>query len=284
MIRTLETRRDVEITILDALTYAGSLENLNSVISDIQFVRGGIRDSELVSKLVRGCDLVVHFAAESHNDNSIRDPMLFFDVNAIGTLRILEACKNFGKRLHHVSTDEVFGDLPLDSVLKFSETSPYRPSSPYSSSKAASDHAVRAWVRTCGLSATISNCSNNYGPRQHREKLIPSAIQAIRDFKPPKLYGSGNNVRDWIHVDDHEDGVWSVIDFGKNGETYLLGANDEQSNKSLLLRILDLAGLPEDYLEWAPDRPGHDLRYAIDATKARTELGWSPKKVPFWKN
>lgn len=276
--RTLKTRPDVEITVLDALTYAGNLENLADVISQIHFVKGDIRDAELVSKLVRQSDIVVHFAAESHNDNSILKPLLFFDVNLNGTLNILEACRNHGKHLHHISTDEVFGDLPLSSKDKFNEASPYRPSSPYSSSKAASDHAVRAWVRSFGLSATISNCSNNYGPRQHSEKLIPSAIRAIRQGRRPKIYGSGKNVRDWIHVEDHVDGVWSVISQGRSGETYLLGASDEHSNLSVLKKILELAGASEDYLEWVPDRPGHDLRYAIDASKAEIELGWSPKR------
>ena len=276
--RTMQSRPDVEITVLDVLTYAGTVENLRDVISDVRFVQGDIRDPELVSKLVRNCDLVVHFAAESHNDNSLSNPSLFFDVNLNGTLNILDACHRHGKRLHHISTDEVFGDLPLDSEEKFHEGSPYRPSSPYSGSKAASDHAVRAWVRTFGLSATISNCSNNYGPRQHREKLIPAAVHAIREGRPPKIYGTGRNVRDWIHVDDHVDGVWSVIDNGALGETYLLGANDELSNISVLRRILELTDLPGDYLDWVTDRPGHDLRYAINSTKARTQLGWKPKK------
>lgn len=276
--RSLQTRSGLEVIVLDALTYAGTLENLEAVLSDIRFVQGDIRDPELVSSLVKKCDLVVHFAAESHNDNSILNPSLFFDVNLNGTLNILEACLKHGKRLHHISTDEVFGDLPLGTAEKFHEESPYRPSSPYSSSKAASDHAVRAWVRTFGISATISNCSNNYGPRQHREKLIPAAVHSIREGRPPRIYGTGRNVRDWIHVDDHVDGVWSVIEHGETGETYLLGANNELSNISVLRRILELSDLPSDYLEWVSDRPGHDLRYAIDSSKARTQLGWSPKR------
>lgn len=278
--RTVQTRPKARVTVLDALTYAGSKVNLSDVMSDINFVHGDIRDSDLVSRLVRDCDLVVHFAAETHNDRSLLSPMDFYDVNLTGTLRILEACRKHSRRLHHVSTDEVFGDLPLESQARFTEESPYRPSSPYSSSKAASDHAVRAWVRSFGISATISNCSNNYGPRQHQEKLIPAAIHAIKSGRAPRIYGTGENVRDWIHVDDHVDGVWSVIDKGQCGETYLLGSNDEMSNLSLIQRILELFDLPMDFIDWVDDRPGHDRRYAIDSTKARVNLGWQPKKAP----
>jgi dTDP-glucose 4,6-dehydratase len=184
-------------------------------------------------------------------------------------------------RFHHISTDEVFGDLPLDGIEKFTPVTPYNPSSPYSSTKAASDLLVRAWVRSFGLRATISNCSNNYGPNQHEEKFIPRTILLAASGIKPKVYGNGANVRDWIHVDDHNDGVWAVIEKGRLGETYLLGANGERTNLQVVRAILKELSLPEDFIEFVGDRPGHDLRYAIDASKAREELGWEPKYKSF---
>jgi dTDP-glucose 4,6-dehydratase len=187
-------------------------------------------------------------------------------------------------RFHHISTDEVYGDLPLGSTEKFTEQTPYNPSSPYSASKAASDMLVRAWVRSFGLSATITNCSNNYGPNQHSEKLIPNTISHVLAGKKPPVYGNGKNVRDWIHVDDHTDGVWAAIERGAIGETYLLGANNERSNLEVVGRILVDLGKEQDWFEFVEDRPGHDLRYAIDSTRAQTELGWIPVATDFEAN
>jgi len=243
----------------------------------IQFEQGDICDTALMDRLVAETDVVVHFAAESHVDNSLRDPMSFVRSNVEGTANILEAVRKYGKRLHHISTDEVYGDLPMDPTQKFTEETPYNPSSPYSASKAASDMLVKAWIRSFGVAATISNCSNNYGPRQHVEKFIPRQITNILSGMKPKLYGKGENVRDWIHVDDHNSAVWAILEKGKLGEYYLIGADGERDNKFILETILELMGKDKDDYEHVTDRPGHDLRYAIDATKLRTELGWQPK-------
>ena len=211
----------------------------------------------------------MHFAAESHNDNSLRDPEPFVHTNLVGTFTVLEAVRRHGVRLHHISTDEVYGDLELDDPAKFTPDTPYNPSSPYSATKAGSDLLVRAWVRSFGVAATISNCSNNYGPYQHIEKFIPRQITNVLAGLRPKLYGAGANVRDWIHVDDHNDAVWTIIDRGRIGETYLIGADGEQSNRAVLELILELMGQPRDWYDHVTDRAGHDLRYAIDASKLR---------------
>lgn len=269
---------DYQITVIDKLTYAGNPDNLASILDKIEFVTGDICDPELIDKLVSENDLVVHFAAESHNDNSLKDPWPFIDSNIIGTYRILEAVRKHSKRLHHISTDEVFGDLELDDPNRFKETTPYNPSSPYSASKAASDHLVRAWIRSFDVQATISNCSNNYGPYQHIEKFIPRQITNILSDIKPKLYGTGENVRDWIHVDDHNSAVHAILDKGQIGETYIIGAdNDHTNNKMVIEMILELMGKPSDWYDHVNDRPGHDLRYAMDSTKLRTELGWQPQ-------
>ncbi len=270
----LKVYPESEIVILDALTYAGNLSNLSHVRDRISFIHGDIRDTHLVTELVKGSDFVVHFAAESHNDNSLKNPELFFDVNLNGTMSIANACLEHNVRLHHVSTDEVFGDLPLDSDSSFSEMSPYKPSSPYSASKASSDHLLRAWHRSFGLQVTISNCSNNYGENQHSEKLIPTLIRALNRGETPKLYGDGLNVRDWIHVSDHCNGIIRVMEDGKIGETYLLGARDEVSNLAIVRQLNRLFGFSENRVEFTPDRPGHDRRYAINPAKAERELGW----------
>lgn len=275
--RVVQKRTDYQVTVLDSLTYAGNLENLSAVSDQIDFVQGDIRDRDLVSSLVARVDCVVHFAAESHNDNSLREPGLFFEVNVNGTLSLASACLANGVRLHHVSTDEVFGDLPLNSSESFSEASPYKPSSPYSASKAGSDHLVRAFHRSFGLQMTISNCSNNYGPKQHDEKLLPTLIRALSQGRPPRLYGDGLNVRDWIHVQDHVDGILRILEAGRNGDTYLLGARDEVSNLEIAKQLNQIFGYPEDFVEFIADRPGHDRRYAIDPTKAHSELNWGPK-------
>lgn len=275
---TLEHRPQYDITVVDKLTYAGNPDNLKAVLEKIDFVTGDICDAELMDKLVSETDIVVHFAAESHNDNSLRDPWPFINTNIIGTYQILQAVRKHGKRLHHISTDEVFGDLELDDPNRFTETTPYNPSSPYSASKASSDHLVRAWGRSFGVQATISNCANNYGPYQHIEKFIPRQITNILSNIKPKLYGAGLNVRDWIHVDDHNDAVLTIIEKGRPGDTYIIGAdNDHTNNKTVIEMILKLMGKPADWYEHVNDRPGHDMRYAMDSSKLRAELGWIPQ-------
>lgn len=273
---------DHSVTVLDALTYAGDRRTLDGLPSNrVMFVHGSIADADLVNNLVPECDIVVHFAAESHNDNSLRDPRPFIDTNLIGTFNLLEAARRTERRLHHVSTDEVYGDLELDDPERFTETTPYNPSSPYSATKAGSDLLVRAWVRSFGIRATLSNCSNNYGPRQHIEKFIPRQITNLLDGRRPKLYGEGRNVRDWIHVDDHNSAVLRILEAGRLGETYLIGADGEQDNKSVMELILSLMGHPADAYDHVPDRAGHDLRYAIDWSKLRDELGWRPAYSSF---
>jgi dTDP-glucose 4,6-dehydratase len=274
--RSLDLHSEVEITVLDSLTYAGNLSNLDGLVDRIDFVKGDIRDQQVVDELTSKCDVVINFAAESHNDNSLKSPRDFVDTNVLGTLNLIQSALKYQRRFHQVSTDEVFGDLPIDSTEKFEADSPYRPSSPYSASKAAADHLVRAWVRSFGLQATISNCSNNYGKRQHLEKLIPSAIKLALAGDRPKLYGSGNNVRDWIHVNDHIDGIWAVLSKGVIGGTYLFGGDQELSNLEVVKAVLRAVGLAEDYFEFVPDRPGHDLRYAIDNSESSRMLGWTP--------
>ena len=273
---TLQNRPEYEITVVDKLTYAGNPDSLNSVLDKINFITGDICDRELMDKLIEETDIVVHFAAESHNDNSLRDPWPFINTNLVGTATILDAVHRHKKRLHHISTDEVYGDLELDDPAKFTPTTPYNPSSPYSSTKAGSDLLVRAWVRSFGIHATISNCSNNYGQFQHIEKFIPRQITNILSDITPKLYGTGEQVRDWIHVDDHNSAVHVIIDKGQSGETYLIGADGEQSNKYIIETVLELMGKDSSAYEHVADRPGHDMRYAIDASKLRDELGWTP--------
>jgi len=275
---TVKNKPEYEVTVLDALTYAGNKANLEPVMDKITFVEGNICNAELVNKLVVDSDIVVHFAAESHNDNSLRNPWPFVETNIVGTYTILEAVRKHDKRLHHISTDEVFGDLELDDPNRFNENTPYNPSSPYSSTKAGSDHLVRAWVRSFGVKATISNCSNNYGPYQHIEKMIPRQITNILSGLHLKLYGTGEQVRDWIHVDDHNSAVHLILEKGKLGETYIIGAdNDHTNNKMVMEMILELMGKPADWLDHVNDRPGHDMRYAMDSSKLRSELGWKPQ-------
>ena len=222
----VDSAADVHVTVLDKLAYAADLDSIAGLSKDgVELVVGDVCDSNLLERLVPGHDAIVHYAAESHNDNSIADPAPFIATNIEGTYTLLQAARAFNVRFHHISTDEVFGDLALDDPRKFTEESPYRPSSPYSSSKAASDMLVRAWSRTYGLKATISNCCNNYGPHQHSEKFIPHSIACIQRGERPKLYGDGLNVRDWIHVEDHARAVWSILTKGAVGETYLIGAN-----------------------------------------------------------
>ena len=272
----------VRVTVLDKLTYAGNRENLAGLPAGrVELVVGDICDEGLVGDLFSQADACVHFAAESHNDNSIADPAPFVHTNVQGTFTLLEAARRRGVRFHHVSTDEVYGDLALDDPSRFTEETPYRPSSPYSSTKAASDMLVRAWARTYGLRATISNCSNNYGPYQHPEKFIPRQITNVIDGVRPKLYGDGLNVRDWIHTEDHSSAVWTILTKGRMGETYLIGADGERDNITVLRMILEMMGKDPGDFDWVRDRPGHDRRYAIDPTKLRTELGWRPRHNDF---
>ena len=273
---------DATVTVLDAMTYAASEASLEGLPRNrFQLVRGSVCDADLVDELVSHHDAVVHFAAESHNDNSLDGPAPFIQTNIVGTFTLLQAVRKHEKRLHHISTDEVYGDLQLDDPTKFTPQTRYHPSSPYSASKASSDLLVRAWVRSFGVQATISNCSNNYGPRQHVEKFIPRQITEILEGRRPKLYGSGLNVRDWIHVDDHNSAVWTILERGTISETYLIGADGELDNKTVIELILELMGQPIDGYDHVNDRPGHDLRYAIDATKLRQELGWQPEYTNF---
>ena len=264
------------VIVVDKLTYAGNRHNLAGL--DVEFVEGDIADAQLMDSLVARADTVVHFAAESHNDNSLRDPAAFVHSNVVGTFTLLEAVRAHDVRLHHISTDEVFGDLEIDSPERFTETTPYNPSSPYSATKAGSDHLVRAWVRSFGVAATISNCSNNYGPYQHVEKFIPRQITNLLEGRPAKLYGSGEQVRDWIHVADHNDAVLTILAHGALGETYNIGAATNNatkiSNKQVIELICELMG---GSYEHVADRPGHDQRYAMDTTKLRTGLGWRPR-------
>jgi len=276
-VRLVLDTSDDTVTVLDALTYAGNPASLAGLDERrFSLVEGSITDAALVDQLVADHDLVVHFAAESHNDNSLKDPSPFIRTNLVGTFELLEAVRRHDRRFHHISTDEVYGDLELDDPARFTETTPYNPSSPYSASKAGSDLLVRAWVRSFGVRATISNCSNNYGPRQHIEKFIPRQITNVIDGIRPKLYGAGQNVRDWIHVDDHNRAVLRIIEAGQAGETYLIGADGEKDNKTVIELILALMGQPSDAYDHVTDRAGHDLRYAIDSTRLRTELGWEP--------
>ncbi|MDO5743024.1 MAG: dTDP-glucose 4,6-dehydratase [Micrococcaceae bacterium] len=270
---------DTKITVLDSLTYAGNLDSLRDLPqSRLKVVIGDVVDAPLVDELVAAADAVVHFAAESHNDNSLHDPKPFLDTNVVGTYTLLEAVRRHDVRFHHISTDEVYGDLELDDPNRFTDTTPYNPSSPYSATKAASDLLVRAWVRSFGVRATISNCSNNYGPYQHVEKFIPRQITNILQGTRPKLYGTGHNVRDWIHVDDHSSAVWEILRRGAVGKTYLIGADGEKNNREVLEMILGLMGQSTDAFDTVTDRVGHDLRYAIDASVLRGELGWVPER------
>lgn len=280
---------NVCIVVLDKLTYAGNRANLAGLPANrCQLVVGDIADAPLVDRLVAQSDMVINLAAESHNDRALADPQPFIDTNINGTYTLLEAVRRHRVRFHQVSTDEVYGDLPLRTDLAdpqhadtFSVESPYNPSSPYSASKGAADLLVRAWVRSFGIQATISNCSNNYGPYQHVEKFIPRQITNILTGRRPVLYGDGRNVRDWIHVQDHVAALWLILQHGRVGATYLVGAHCELSNRDVLAAILDRMGRPADDFELVADRPGHDRRYALDNSLLVNELGWRPRHSDF---
>ena len=278
---TLRNHPDVTLTILDLFTYAACPEVVDAekraFPHRLEVVHGDVRDHSTVDRLVSRADTVVHFAAESHNDRALADAAPFLTTNVMGTYCVVEACARHDVRLHHVSTDEVFGDLPLDSEDVFTEHSPYRPSSPYSASKAAADHLVRAWARTHGLRATISISSNTYGTRQHREKFIPHSIACRLAGRAPEIYGSGQNVRDWIHVSDHVEAIWAILTHGRLGRTYLVSANNPRSNLDVAGEINAAFGRPRDDLTFVKDRPGHDLRYTLDPTLLTAETGWRPR-------
>lgn len=277
-VRHVVDQTDIQVTVLDKLTYAANPASLAGIPDGrMRLVIGDVCDEALVDELVSEVDAVVHCAAESHNDNSLYDPYAFIRSNVVGTFTLLEAVRRHNRRLHHVSTDEVYGDLALDDPTKFTEFTAYRPSSPYSASKAGSDHLVRAWVRSFGVRATLSNCSNNYGAYQHVEKFIPRQITNLIDGVKPKLYGEGLNVRDWIHADDHAAAMLCILRNGEIGRTYLIGADGERSNREILESILLAFGCDPHNFDYVPDRPGHDLRYAVDASPLRQELGWRPQ-------
>lgn len=279
----VENYPDDEFVCIDALTYAGNYNNIKSLEekNNFKFVKGDIRDRDLIYKLFEEekFDIVINFAAESHVDNSIKNPTIFLETNIIGTSVLMDACVKYGiKRYHQVSTDEVYGDLPLDRPdLLFTEETPIHTSSPYSSSKASADLLVGAYHRTFGLPTTISRCSNNYGPYQFPEKLIPVVFsKAMKNEKIP-VYGKGENIRDWIHVYDHNVGVDMIVRHGRDGEIYNLGGHSERTNITVVKTILKQLGKDDDLIEFVTDRKGHDLRYAIDSTKVEKELGWTRK-------
>lgn len=295
----LEQEPAVKIVNLDKLTYAGSLDNLKNLPHQERhhFIRGDITDKDLIRHVLQHhhIDTIVHFAAESHVDRSISGPAAFVETNVTGTFTLLEAarhhwfeveeCEPSHCRFHHISTDEVYGSLNIGD-LRFTENTPYDPRSPYSATKAASDHLVNAYYHTYGLPITMSNCSNNYGPHQHAEKFIPTVIRACRDWQRIPVYGNGKNIRDWLYVDDHCRGIMQIIKQGKTGERYNLGGNNEWENIQLARYICELLDKmhtrSESYktlLEFVTDRPGHDFRYAIDITKIKEKLSWEPNET-----
>lgn len=267
--------REVEILVLDKMTYAGNVRNLEGLLGKhVELIFGDIEDRILVDQLASRVDIIINFAAETHNDNSLQIPELFLKSNVNGTFVLLEAAKKYNLRFHQVSTDEVFGDTPLESKEKFGPASAYHPSSPYSASKAAADMLVMGWIRSFGVRATISNCTNNYGPYQHIEKFIPRQITNILLGRSVELYGTGLNVRDWIHVEDHCAALWEILTHGKIGEAYLISSGDELSNLTIAQFILEIMGRQKDDIKYVADRPGHDRRYALDSSKVRADLGW----------
>lgn len=270
---------------LDLLTYAGHLTSLADTQNNPRytFVQADITDAVAVEKAIEGVDLVVHFAAESHVDRSILDPLIFIKTNVLGTQVLLEAARKQGTRFHHIGTDEVFGALPLDSQLKFDENTPYDPRSPYSASKAASDHLVRAYFHTFNLPITVTNCSNNFGPFQDPEKFISRMITNLLTGQKVKVYGDGKYVRDWLYVEDHCRAIDEVVHHGQIGETYLVGGLTEDfSNLDIVDKVLQILSLDRSQIEFVKDRPGHDRRYAVNWSKIHQDLGWKPAKDFDW--
>jgi dTDP-glucose 4,6-dehydratase len=276
----LNTHPEYRVVNLDALTYAGNLNNLNEFCGDSRyvFVKGNICDADLVDKLVRDVDIVVHFAAETHVDRAILDPSSFIDTNVRGTFVLLEAVRKYGTHFHHISTDEVYGELDLETKELFSEDKPYAPRNPYSASKAAADHLVRSYHLTFGSPITITNCSNNFGPFQHPEKYIPRMITNLIDGDNIKIYGDGKYVRDWLHTYDHCRAIDLVLSKGIIGETYLIGGMQKEANNLRVAQlVLEYMGFNEDKIEFVRDRLGHDRRYAVDWSKIKNDLGWEPQ-------
>jgi dTDP-glucose 4,6-dehydratase len=268
------------IVVLDALTYAGNPANLDGIDGQVDLVVGDIGDTDLVESLLRehSIDVIVNFAAESHNSLAIVDPRRFFQTNVLGTQGLLEGARRAGVgRFHHISTCEVYGDLPLDADTAFTEESPYNPLAPYNASKAGGDHAVRAYHHAYGLPVTITNCSNNYGPYQFPEKVVPLFITRAVDDRELPVYESSDNRREWIHVDDHCAAIAAVLERGNVGETYFVGTGDERSVQQVADAVLDALGKPHSLKKTVPDRPGHERRYLLDSTKLRSTLGWRPE-------
>lgn len=267
------------VVILDKLTYAGNLQNIADIAARVTFVQGDICDTETVRQAMSGCSTVVHFAAESHVDRSIANPDVFIQTNVLGTHTLLRVARELNiKRFHHVSTDEVLGQLPLETDERWDENSPYNPRSPYSASKAASDHLVRAYHTTYGLPITISNCANNYGPYLYPEKLLSLAITNLLEGKKVPIYGAGDQVREWLYVEDHCRGIEAILQKGTVGETYFIGPGEQRvSNLELIRKVLGMMGKDESDLEFVADRPGHDQRYALSIAKIERELNWHPK-------
>lgn len=279
LVELLVERTDAVVTVLDSLV-TGERSALDRLPPErVRLVVGDVTDGSLVDDLVRGRDAVLHLAAESHNDVALRTPDPVVRTNLLGTAAVLEACRRHDVRLHHVSTDEVLGDLALDEPRRFTEHSPYDPNTPYAATKAGADHLVRAWVRSFGVRATISIGTNTYGPRQHVEKMVPRQVTNVLVGRRPRVYGTGRQVRDWMHVDDHNAAVLAVLERGEVGATYLVGAGCERSNLDLVRTLLRLLGEPEDAYDLVADRPGHDRRYAVDASRLRDELGWAPART-----
>jgi dTDP-glucose 4,6-dehydratase len=291
----LKVHPEDTITVLDKLTYAGNKANLGEALEKINFIQGDVADSEIVRQAMTGVDCVVHFAAESHVDRSIHDPYIFTRSNVLGTHVLLETARQLKiPRFHHISTDEVFGDIPLDQNWKFNETTPYKPSSPYSASKAAADHMVRAYYHTYKLPVTISNCSNNFGPYHYPEKFIPRSIIRLMNGENIRLYTPGDQVRDWLYVEDHCRAIDVILQKGAIGQTYCVGGlANGISNLEVAEKILAIMGLPNERIELVTDRPGHDVKYDIDWKKIHDDLGWQPqhsfddwlkKTVEWYKN
>jgi len=273
----LKKYKKYEIINLDRMTYAANPKNLEGLPEDRhKLVVGDIADAELVNKLVKDVDAIVNFAAESHVDNSINNSGPFIHSNIVGVHVLLEAARKYEKRFHQISTDEVYGSLPLNSTKKFNENTPYNPRNPYAATKAAADHLVIAYVNTYKLNATISNCSNNFGPRQHPEKLIPKAITNALQNKPIPIYGNGMQIRDWIYVEDHCSAIDLILKEGEIGKKYLISAENERHNIDVVKSILKLLNKPQSLIQYVADRPGHDVRYALEPKKIK-ELGWKPK-------
>ena len=273
-------KEGIDVSVVDKLTYAGDIKRISEVLSTISFYKADITNLGKIEEIleVEKPEIIVHYAAETHVDRSILDPDPFFHTNVIGTLHLLKAslkCKV--KKFIHISTDEVYGELPLDSKEKFTEKSPLQPNSPYSASKASADMVVRSFIETFEIPAIIVRASNNYGPWQYPEKLIPLAISKLLSEEKIPVYGTGQNIRTWLYVEDFTESILQIIDKGKEGEIYNVGSSEEKKNIEVIKTLLEILNKSEDYIEFVPDRPGHDLRYAVDTTKIQKEIGWKPK-------